>query len=1125
MKRKHKTGKQALATALSCVMILGSGGAAVYADDATAPAENVVSDAATLASEEAISVNTLEDLKAALTAEEGSIVRVEGAIELDEAITFENPITFEIAETGSITYTSDATNTLYLVTLQDGSVFNLYDGGKVEMNGGAETQNAYRDWRAVYSNGELTCNILAGDITINNARGRALYAYNDLNIADVAGNITMNNPDGDNRYTFGIVSYDGDVNIDNISGNVKVVFGGGNTGYAIVAQSGSVNVTGDISGTVSSELGTSHAAIAIYGATGVTINSISGTVYARGGSGSGYAIYAASGDISINSISGTVQGDCYNKIMANSQSGAAAIYAANGSIYGVNSTTPIQLSGQINSVVGRNDAAGLNASGSVLVEILDGGSINVQSSYAASFIDLADGYDPMTNNWGGAAAAVVGSNIQLTGNIEAIVVKAEAEDGTAVDSSALYTHISGDDYAVIDDFLFNAVSDWGNKDAAKEAAASMSDEQKELIENFESIVESLSSTAVRTAEELVAAVKNAEEGDVIKVYPGNYNIPQDDVKMVEGQTGWYLPIEQNNITIVGVDAEGNEITDPNNAQANIYSTDYSANGNWATQNLITVLGDNVTIKGLTIMNKIAANKALEVYGAANFTIENCKFAPIAEDLLNGVDEEATGYVYEEYKEYGASLYFNGDTTNATVSNNYFDHSGITLDSVDDGSISIIGNKFEGVKNWNNDPDYTYSTIGYTSWSNPPVTDISGADITIQKNSFVDAGKINFGRVENGSADVSQNYWGGGLPTEDQLTENVEFNSYYAGVDENGNLINLVYYTDKLEAVEKTVTFEQVLDMEDNPTNEIKVYLEGSVGDEPALIENLVAVDLVINVTGATEEDELAIVDFAPADDDWQYEMQANNRFLIYEKGKIDGQSDLNGEKIELGTLTIGGYGKGTITAMPGNENAVEQRSKDGQNIVISSSTSATPLEFEINVPKKTLAVNIDFYNNISDNPSEYQQMTATISGGDLEAPIVVEFGTDEIALENNRYSFTEDLTENTAYTVTIEGEGYRTTRYTVTMTGDKTLNFWNNVKDTATVVEVGNNNSMATVNYLAGDIVMNNVIDIYDLSAVVSYFGTINDVTTESDYAKYDLNRDGKIDSKDVAMVLVSWGK
>ena len=76
-----------------------------------------------------------------------------------------------------------------------------------------------------------------------------------------------------------------------------------------------------------------------------------------------------------------------------------------------------------------------------------------------------------------------------------------------------------------------------------------------------------------------------------------------------------------------------------------------------------------------------------------------------------------------------------------------------------------------------------------------------------------------------------------------------------------------------------------------------------------------------------------------------------------------------------------------------------------------------------------------------------------------------------------------------------------------------------------TVVEVGKETSKTVKNFLAGDIVADSNINIYDLSAVVSYFGTTNDTATESDYAKYDLNRDGLIDSKDVAYVLVSWGE
>ena len=78
--------------------------------------------------------------------------------------------------------------------------------------------------------------------------------------------------------------------------------------------------------------------------------------------------------------------------------------------------------------------------------------------------------------------------------------------------------------------------------------------------------------------------------------------------------------------------------------------------------------------------------------------------------------------------------------------------------------------------------------------------------------------------------------------------------------------------------------------------------------------------------------------------------------------------------------------------------------------------------------------------------------------------------------------------------------------------------------DELTVIETGKDSSAVQTTFLAGDIVKDNQINLYDLSAVVSYFGEIDLQNTNPTYAKYDLNRDGKIDSKDVAMVLVSWG-
>ena len=120
-------------------------------------------------------------------------------------------------------------------------------------------------------------------------------------------------------------------------------------------------------------------------------------------------------------------------------------------------------------------------------------------------------------------------------------------------------------------------------------------------------------------------------------------------------------------------------------------------------------------------------------------------------------------------------------------------------------------------------------------------------------------------------------------------------------------------------------------------------------------------------------------------------------------------------------------------------------------------------------------------------------------------------------------TLTDVLAVNNSYTVTVEGAGYRTARYTVTMTDDKELTFWNNVMDEEKVIETNKDSSKVTKNFLAGDIVKDNNINIYDLSAVVSYFGEGSNAA--NGYAKYDLNRDGVIDSKDVAYVLVSWGE
>ena len=246
-------------------------------------------------------------------------------------------------------------------------------------------------------------------------------------------------------------------------------------------------------------------------------------------------------------------------------------------------------------------------------------------------------------------------------------------------------------------------------------------------------------------------------------------------------------------------------------------------------------------------------------------------------------------------------------------------------------------------------------------------------------------------------------------------------------------------------------------------------------------------------------------------------------------------SDATGKEIKLATVTVTGDGTFEFVA----ESAKIHATESADNIVTDFDSAASTNTGKVNIDAKAanelktkkydLTVNIAFNNAVENNVKAYQDMTVTVSGGDLTDALTYELGSDNAdVIYSGGYSLTvsDKLSENTNYTVKVEGAGYRTARYTVTMTGAKTLNFWNNVKSAGNemYVEEGKGEKKA-VTFLAGDIVKDGKINIYDLSAVVSYFGTINDVDAESEYAKYDLNRDGKIDSKDVAYVLVSWDK
>ena len=261
-------------------------------------------------------------------------------------------------------------------------------------------------------------------------------------------------------------------------------------------------------------------------------------------------------------------------------------------------------------------------------------------------------------------------------------------------------------------------------------------------------------------------------------------------------------------------------------------------------------------------------------------------------------------------------------------------------------------------------------------------------------------------------------------------------------------------------------------------------------------------------------------------------------------------SSATGSEITLGTITFNGFGTVKLSVNEGYTSAhainIVNTAKASDNIVDNYTVAAGTLvvndvanngviDTQIDPETENLTVKVSFPNAVKNNAAAYQNMKVTVSGNGVNE--VAELGTDanftepkttgtEVTPGYYTVNFENKLVKNNTYTVTVSGAGYRTARYTVSMTGNKELNFWNNVKTAPMVIERDSTGTGVNTNFLAGDIVKDGQINIYDLSAVVSYFGQAGiDTSKVSQYAKYDLNRDGVIDSMDVAYVLVSWGK
>lgn len=417
-----------------------------------------------------------ENLAIVLASPAGSDITLSGDLTLAEPITFANPVSITF-ENSLITYETDANEQKYLITVQDGTVINMDAASSIVMNGNAETQASGRDLRAIYSNGVLKAGNIAGTIVINNARGRGIYGASGVEIESFSGSIEFNNPNGDNRYLYGIVAYSGDVNIKNFTGDIKIDFGRGNSGFGVAAQSGSVSID-HYAGSIDVQTNVSHNAFGIYANHNVTIGDFTGSVYARGGSGSGFGVYANSGDVAISSISGSISGDSFNSELDNSQWNASAIYAR-GSVYGTKdgeAYTPIQVTGTLSSTVGRTAAFTVEAGDKLYMDVEAGAVVKAQSSYHYGIAPVG------ADNWGGGAVNFVAEELHVTcddgSNVTAV---SQTKDGTPVESICTVRQLSSEAATLLRQIPYG-------KECAQTYIGQMSDAAKNEFENWNAIV-------------------------------------------------------------------------------------------------------------------------------------------------------------------------------------------------------------------------------------------------------------------------------------------------------------------------------------------------------------------------------------------------------------------------------------------------------------------------------------------------------------------------------------------------------------------------------------------------------------------------------------------------------------
>lgn len=171
------------------------------------------------------------------------------------------------------------------------------------------------------------------------------------------------------------------------------------------------------------------------------------------------------------------------------------------------------------------------------------------------------------------------------------------------------------------------------------------------------------------------------------LYPLDANIDN-----VDGRNGWYFPIDKNGFELLGEGAKEKII---------VYGREIKPNATWQTQNLITVLAENVCISGITMKIKVEANKTIEIT-KSGFVMEDCLVLP--NDIVAGADLE-----------YGGSVYFSREATSGTVNNCIIKKGTVSFDGIMQGNFTISNCQFEEAAYGD------YPIISTPNWTSNDVT--------------------------------------------------------------------------------------------------------------------------------------------------------------------------------------------------------------------------------------------------------------------------------------------------------------------------------------------------------------------------------------------------------------------